>query len=163
MIQPADVGRRIQPCQGGPQNYYDAMGAKETVELFLDLSQRGDQQAADLLHPDVDLTMSMPTIRGKRNVLRVCRMLKSFTIVHVGSIAADGDIVLSERIDRLSIGPIRVHVWVNARFTVQDGRIISWRDYGDPWDLGSGLVRGVLGLLIPALRPKPPAAIAGIG
>lgn len=137
------------------------MGAKETVELFLDLTRQRNPRVGDMLHPDVDYTMSLPTIRGKRNVLRALRILGHFGIVYVGALAADGDTVLCERIDRLDVGPIRTYVWVNARFTVRDGKIISWRDYGDPWELFSGLVRAVAGLAIPALDRKPPRQLSG--
>ncbi|MGK8505473.1 limonene-1,2-epoxide hydrolase family protein [Nocardia asiatica] len=114
----------------------------------------------EMLHPDVDYTMSLPTIRGRRNVVRAMRILRHFDIVHIGAVAADGDTVLSERIDMLSVGPIRVFVWVNARFTVRDGQILSWRDYGDPWELFSGLVRAVLGLLMPGVTRQPPAPLS---
>lgn len=136
------------------------MGAKETVAQFLELSRHRDERSAELLHPDVDYTMSLPTIRGKRNVLRFMRAFGNVDIVHIASIAADGDTVLSERIDLLRIGPLRVYLWVNARFTVHDGLIISWRDYGDPWELAIGLFRAVVGILLPGVNRNPPAPLS---
>lgn len=136
------------------------MGAKETVLLFLDLTRQRDPQAADMLHADIDYTMSLPTIRGRRNVLRAMRIVSHFDIVHIGAVAADGDTVLCERIDRLEVGPVEVYVWVNARFTVRNGQIVSWRDYGDPWELFSGVVRALAGLLIPGLGRKPPRQLS---
>ncbi|MQY20402.1 limonene-1,2-epoxide hydrolase family protein [Nocardia macrotermitis] len=139
------------------------MGAKRTAELFLDLMRRRDPAFADLLHPDVEYSMSSPTIRGKRNVLRVMRLFRNVDIVHIDSVAAAGDTVLSERIDRINLGPIHIYVWINARLTIRDGQIVSWRDYSDPWELSTGLLRALAGTIIPALRPQPPAAARNAG
>ncbi len=63
--------------------------------------------------------------------------------------------MLNERTDVLIFGPVRLQFWVcGGVFEVHDGRITLWRDYFDQFDFAKAIVRGVLGALIPALRPK---------
>jgi limonene-1,2-epoxide hydrolase len=38
-------------------------------------------------------------------------------------------------------------------FEVHNGRITLWRDYFDMWNFTKALVRGVIGMAVPALRP----------
>ncbi|MEZ0050260.1 limonene-1,2-epoxide hydrolase [Mycobacterium sp. MAA66] len=54
--------------------------------------------------------------------------------VDIRSLAANGDVVLTERIDRLmpSDGSASVGVEVAGSFRLQDGKICYWRDYFDP-------------------------------
>ena len=50
------------------------------------------------------------------------------------NIAARGEMVLTERIDRFRRGADRIVVPVMGAFEVRDGRIVQWRDY---FDLGA--------------------------
>ena len=50
----------------------------------------------------------------------------------VRHIVADGDVVLTERIDRFVVGETRVSVPCMGTFELRDGKIAAWRDY---WDL----------------------------
>jgi len=50
------------------------------------------------------------------------------------NIAARGDVVLTERVDRFRRGADRIVVPVMGAFEVRDGRIVQWRDY---FDLGA--------------------------
>jgi len=45
--------------------------------------------------------------------------------------AANGDVVLNERIDRFEIGGTNVEVQVMGVFELRDGKITRWRDYFD--------------------------------
>ncbi len=47
-------------------------------------------------------------------------------------IVADGDFVLTERIDNFLVGETRVSVPCMGIFELRDGKIAAWRDY---WDL----------------------------
>jgi limonene-1,2-epoxide hydrolase len=47
------------------------------------------------------------------------------------NIAACGEVVLTERIDRFRRGADRIVVPVMGAFEVRDGRIVQWRDYFD--------------------------------
>ena len=60
-----------------------------------------------------------------------------FEIRHI---AAAGDVVLTERIDRFVIGGKTVELPVMGAFEVRDGKIAAWRDYFDmaTWKKQSG-------------------------
>ena len=49
----------------------------------------------------------------------------------IGHIAAAGDVVLTERIDRFVMGGKTVELPVMGAFEVRDGKIAAWRDYFD--------------------------------
>jgi limonene-1,2-epoxide hydrolase len=68
-------------------------------------------------------------------------------------IAVNGSSVLTERTDVLQFGPLRLQFWVCGVFEVHNGRITLWRDYFDMWNFTKALVRGVIGMAVPALRP----------
>ena len=51
-----------------------------------------------------------------------------FEIKHI---AAVGDVVLTERVDRFIIGGKTVDLPVMGAFEVRDGKIAAWRDYFD--------------------------------
>ena len=46
-------------------------------------------------------------------------------------IAADGDIVLTERIDHFRVGETHISVPCMGVFELRDGKISAWRDYWD--------------------------------
>jgi len=48
-------------------------------------------------------------------------------------------------------------VW--GRFDVRDGKVVLWRDSFDFVDIVRANLRGLLGLVVPALRPKAPASL----
>ena len=68
-------------------------------------------------------------------------------------IAVNGSTVLTERTDALVFGRVRLQFWVCGVFEVTNGRITLWRDYFDMFDFTKALGRGLLGAVIPALRP----------
>ena len=45
--------------------------------------------------------------------------------------AANGDVVLNERVDRFDMGGTEVSVQVMGVFEIRDGKIARWRDYFD--------------------------------
>jgi len=49
----------------------------------------------------------------------------------IRSIAADGNIVLTERVDTFTQGPKQIVLEVMGSFEVRDGKIAAWRDYFD--------------------------------
>lgn len=129
------------------------------VEAFLLALQAGDVEAAvALLADDVQwINVSLPTLRG-RNVERVLRGLEGRTgfRVHIFHIAVEGDVVLTERTDAISVGRFEQRFWVWGRFEVRDGRITVWRDSFDWLDITVSLLRGAAGVLAPALNRRWP-------
>ena len=47
-------------------------------------------------------------------------------------IVADGDVVMTERVDHFQVGDRRISVPCMGVFELRDGKIAAWRDY---WDL----------------------------
>ena len=114
------------------------------VTDFLDALARDDSSAAmaDLDENVVYTNVGLPTVRGKRNV------------------ATDDTVVLTERIDEIRLGPVRIRFWVCGRFEVLDGAIAVWRDYFDFWDFTKGIVRGLVGVVVPsAVQSLPPRTV----
>jgi limonene-1,2-epoxide hydrolase len=132
------------------------------VERFLELLRVSDLDAAmELLAVDVRYeNVGMPTVHGRERVRRLFRGMSGggggFDVRN-HTIAADGPSVMTERTDVLKFRRLRVQLWVCGRFDVRDGQIVLWRDYFDYVNFGIALVRGLLGVRIPALRAKLPA------
>jgi limonene-1,2-epoxide hydrolase len=119
-------------------------------------------EALDLVTEDLEyMNVSLPTVHGRdrleaiaRPVLRPGRM--GFD-VHFNHVAAEGDVVITDRIDELNFRRFAARFWVYGRFVVRDGRIAVWRDSFDWLDVTIGNVRGLLGLLSPTLNRRMPA------
>jgi limonene-1,2-epoxide hydrolase len=135
------------------------------VERFIDhLRTVTDNDAAVmLLAEDVVYENSwLPTVRGRERVRKVFQaLLRIGTEVemHVHAISADGPTVLTERTDVLQWSRLRVQFWICGRFEVHDGQIVEWREYYDPLAILAATLRGLLGMVVPAARAKPPSAV----
>jgi limonene-1,2-epoxide hydrolase len=133
------------------------------VEAFLGALAAADfTTAGDLLDEHVVyVNVGMPTVRGRRRTVQVLRPLArpglSFE-VYLHAIAANGASVLTDRTDVLVFGRCRFQFWVTGRFDVRDGRITLWRDSFDYVDILRAIVRGLVGAVVPALRPKAPGS-----
>ncbi|HEY1989965.1 MAG TPA: limonene-1,2-epoxide hydrolase family protein [Acidimicrobiales bacterium] len=133
------------------------------VRQFLEALAAGDLDGAtDLLAPDVEyINVSMPTIRGRDRVRRVLGAAMGLPgagfEVYFHAISSDHGAVLTERTDVLTWGGLRMQFWVCGRFDVRDGEIVLWKDYFDWANLTIAMLRGLVGLVIPAVRAKPPA------
>ncbi|MCW5828035.1 MAG: nuclear transport factor 2 family protein [Deltaproteobacteria bacterium] len=76
----------------------------------------------------------LPPARGKRQVERTLRSMMQYVTgfeVQMLHIAAGDGAVLTERIDRITVGPIRIELPVSGTFEIKDGQITAWRDYFD--------------------------------
>jgi limonene-1,2-epoxide hydrolase len=127
-----------------------------TVERFLyalrdsDLDAAGPLLAEDLVYQNVGL----PTIHGRKRAMKLFSSLGGASAfeVKIHRIAADGAAVLTERTDALIFGPLRLQFWVCGVFEVHDGEITLWRDYFDFFAMFKATLRGLAGLVVPALR-----------
>jgi limonene-1,2-epoxide hydrolase len=127
------------------------------VEQFLKALEHQDFDAIDgLLAADlVYENVGFPTIRGGARVAKLFRGMQGrmgFAVKFHRNVA-EGDSVMNERTDAIILGPVRMQFWVCGVFEVHDGRITLWRDYFDLLDVTKGIVRGLLGAVVPALRP----------
>jgi limonene-1,2-epoxide hydrolase len=149
----------ISTTNGAPPR--GAQGAEAIVRGFLEACAREDLDAAlALLDEDVAYTnVSLPTVHGRDAVERLFRPLigRVGFKVHFHSVASEGGVVLTERTDALLFGPVHWQFWVYGRFEVRDGQITVWRDSFDWLDMNVGLVRGLLGAVVPGLRRRWPA------
>jgi limonene-1,2-epoxide hydrolase len=78
--------------------------------------------------------MPMPAMTGKpaiRSVLQMFLGPATFAEFEVLNIAASGDVVLTERIDRFEVGGKKIELAVMGTFEVTGGKIAAWRDYFD--------------------------------
>ena len=137
--------------------------ASDVAIDLLTAMARGDIDAAiALLHPDIVYTnVGWPTLRhaGTVKVFRGLDGPIGFGVRFI-NISADGDTVLTERIDELSLGRFHWQFWVCGRFEIRDGLVIGWRDYFDHAHLALKLVRAVAAVVVPAIQrplPAPPA------
>src|SRR5215218_119825 len=108
----------------------------ETVRAFCALWAKGDLEAIigaftddavyhniplDPVHgPDAIRTTIEGFLAGTDSV--------EFRVLHA---AADGDVVLTERVDVFVAPERRIELPVMGTFEVRDGRIAAWRDYFD--------------------------------
>jgi len=129
-----------------------------TVEVFLSALQDEDYDgAAAVLDQNVTYqNVGYPTIRGRARTVNLFRGLQGRMgfEVKIHRIAVNGSSVLTERTDALVFGPVRIQLWACGIFEVSNGRITLWRDYFDLWNVTKGLVRGLVGAVVPALRPR---------
>jgi limonene-1,2-epoxide hydrolase len=128
-----------------------------TVEVFLAALQDQDIDAAGAVLDEhlVYQNVGFPTIRGRARAIKLFRGMEGRAGFEVKThrIAVNGSTVLTERTDALVFGRVRLQFWVCGVFEVTNGRITLWRDYFDMFDFTKALGRGLLGAVIPALRP----------
>jgi limonene-1,2-epoxide hydrolase len=146
-------------AHNGAQHLDDPDTPVEVVTRFLTAMQEGDVETViGLVADDIVYTnVSLPTIRGKdrfsRGVQAYYRHHLGFQVV-VHRIAGNGSSVLTERTDALTLGPFRMQFWVCGVFEVEDGHVTLWRDYFDWRSTTLATLRGLLGIVIPAVRAK---------
>jgi limonene-1,2-epoxide hydrolase len=135
-----------------------ALDNARIVEDFLKALENQQFETFDALLADdvVYQNVGLPTVRGRRRVVKMMRGMEGrmgFEVKFHRNVA-EGNTVLNERTDAMIIGPVRLQFWICGVFEVHDGRITLWRDYFDVYDFTKAIVRGILGAVVPALRPK---------
>jgi len=128
------------------------------VETFLNSLQDQDFAAVDALIADdiVYQNVGFSNIRGGARVKKLLRGMEGrmgFEVKFHRNVA-DGATVLNERTDAIVLGPLRLQFWVCGVFEVHDGQITLWRDYFDFYDFTKAILRGIVGTVVPALRPS---------
>jgi limonene-1,2-epoxide hydrolase len=128
------------------------MTAETVVRELLDHLAAGEvEEAIELLDVDVVWRNTfLPTFRGPQVAQALRDMVArgiDFEVVH-RHLAADGDVVLTDRTDVLSYGRWRSEFWVRGTFEVRDGKVVLWDDAFSWVDaIGSGVVGLVKSLL----------------
>jgi limonene-1,2-epoxide hydrolase len=107
----------------------------ETVLAFCEAWGRLDMdRIIAMLAPEIEYhNIPLQPLAGKVEVERYLRSVGPFESCEweVVSIAANGDKVLTERIDRMVTGGVSISLPVMGVFEVADGKIRRWRDYFD--------------------------------
>lgn len=128
-----------------------------TVEVLLSALQAQDTDGAGAVLDEnlVYENVGFPTIHGRSRAMKLFRGMEGRARFEVKThrIAVNGSTVLTERTDALVFGPVRLQFWVCGVFEVRDGRITLWRDYFDMFDFTKAIARGLVGAVIPGLRP----------
>ena len=125
------------------------------VTTFLDALAAGDSRTAvDLLDPDVEWrNTGLPTLRGRRATGALLGMEKRGVgfgyEMHAVAVSADGDSVLTDRTDWITLGRLRSEFWVRGTFTLRDGKILVWDDAFSMGGFAAGTVRGLLRAVLP--------------
>jgi limonene-1,2-epoxide hydrolase len=118
--------------------------------------------ALDLVDEDIEyINVSLPAIYGRERIARIARpWLRPGRMgfnVHFNHVAAEGNVVLTDRIDELNLGRFAARFWVYGRFVVTgEGKIAVWRDSFDWLDVTIGNLRGLAGLVSPSLNRQMP-------
>jgi limonene-1,2-epoxide hydrolase len=149
--------------QAGPDDLATLTDPTGVVEAFLAALADDDlDRALALLDEDVlYVNVGLPAIRGRRRVASAFGGLRSESVsfeVYLHAISATDRVVLTERTDVIVLGPCRLQFWVWGRFEVEHGQITLWRDSFDVVDILRAVARGLVGIAVPSLRPKPPAS-----
>lgn len=113
--------------------------AQENVELVrrfcAAFSSRDPDEVLEFFTDDaVYHNMPMRPVQGKAAIRPVLEMfLKPAERVEfvVLNAAADGNVVLTERLDKFVMGGRDVELPVAGVFEIRDGKIAAWRDYFD--------------------------------
>ena len=144
-------------ASGVPTDTDSDVDKAHVVEVLLSSLQAADADGAGAVLDDnlVYQNVGFPTIHGRARAMKLFRAMEGRAAFEVKThrIAVNGSSVLTERTDVLQFGPLRLQFWVCGVFEVHDGRITLWRDYFDMWNFTKALVRGVIGVAVPALRP----------
>jgi limonene-1,2-epoxide hydrolase len=120
-------------------------------------AKRFDELETLLADDVVYVNVGLPATRSRRTTMMVMKLTKHVALeVKVHRTAAEGTTVLNERTDAIIIGPFRLQFWVCGVFEVEDGQITLWRDYFDFYDFVRNAVKGVVGIVLPAVRPAMP-------
>lgn len=134
----------------------------ETVREFLLALQDTDiDRALSFLADDVAwINVSLPTVHGKRGVERIFRLSEKVGggfRVFFHAVAAEGNVVLTQRTDAITLGRFDQRFWVAGRFELNDdGKITVWRDSFDWGDMIVSIFRALAGIVSPGLNRRWP-------
>ena len=128
-------------------------------EFFAALELGALDEAFELVAPDVVWrNAGLPTLRGTTAMRRAlagidrARLRFSADFHHV---VADGDVVLTDRTDHVTLGPVRVDFWVASTFELREGKIALWHDRYAWGNVLRGGATGVLRAVTTSWRRRP--------
>lgn len=136
-----------------------ASDAEEVVRRFLTALEALDiEPILELSHEDITYqNVPLPPTKGKLAFEKVMRSMTRYGTgfeAKLHNIAANGDVVLTERTDILEAGRFRAAFWVCGTFEVRDGRVVLWRDYFDWPTVALSVAKGAAQALMGAVRAR---------
>ena len=148
----------------GPETGVPPTDPQEVAEAFLAALAESDLEGAlELVDEDLVYTnVGLPTIHGRHRLAKAFAVLERPEAgfeVYLHAITAEDAVVLTERTDIIVWGPLRAQFWVCGRFDVHDGKITLWRDAFDFVDILRGVARGLVGIVLPSVRPQAPRTL----
>lgn len=125
-------------------------------DLLSHLAEGRSDAAVALLDEEVEWRNSgLPTVRGKERVGGLLRDMVKRGIgfeVTMKHLAADGDVVLTDRTDVLRYGRFETAFWVCGTFRVTDGRVVLWDDHYSEVNLLAASLKGAALALLPGRK-----------
>jgi len=112
------------------------MAAADTVRKFCAAIDRKDLDEVEALIDENVVYHNVgaePAVGREATLAAVKFQFDMFERIsfRIRNLAADGDTVLTERVDEVTANGITAPVPVMGTFEVRDGRIVEWRDYFD--------------------------------
>lgn len=111
------------------------MNPKETVIEFIEAARRLDmEQFFSMMDENIYYHMGVKKpIHGRRAVRADIEALGPITRMDwdLVRVVAEGDVVMTERIDRSTINGNLINLPATGVFEVKNGKITYWRDYFD--------------------------------
>ncbi len=112
------------------------MDAADTVREFCAAIDRKDLTAVEALMDETIVYHNIgsePAVGRDASLAAVKFQFDMFEPIsfRIRNLAADGDTVLTERVDEITANGVTAPVPVMGTFEVRDGRIVQWRDYFD--------------------------------
>ena len=124
---------------------------KTVVTEFCEAWERGSvEEVLSFLAPDIVYqNVPLPVMHGSDEAAQfLAPILRNTTKVEfiVLGIAASGEQVLTERLDRLHFPTGIVDIPLMGIFVVRDGKIAEWRDYADNASVGAAFANAKVDL-----------------
>jgi limonene-1,2-epoxide hydrolase len=115
----------------------DNMSSIELVRRFFEACVRADPDefAAYFTEDAVWWNAPWQPVKGRQAIRETLyRGAQRMTALpwEVHHIVAEGDVVMTERVDHFLVGETHIHVPCMGILELRDGKIAAWRDY---WDL----------------------------
>jgi limonene-1,2-epoxide hydrolase len=129
--------------------------AEAVVRAFCDAWERRDLErvlglmADDVRYQNVPQPVMLGRSQARRFIGPIIRETEriEFVLLHLLASEAAG-LVLTERIDRLHYASGVIEIPLMGVFTVQQGRIVQWRDYADSATVARGFARAGVALTL---------------
>jgi len=122
-------------------------------QFFTAMELGAPDEAMEFVDPDIVWkNTSLPDVRGAKRVGGLLRGLSRDQVgfgAEIHHIAADGNIVLTDRTDILRFGPLSISFWVMGTFELRDGRIVLWHDHFSFENFFRGTVVGLVRAILP--------------